>query len=68
MAKPKNPKPETYHVAGENIVLDHAPGETFDAVLEPILEERLIESGNLARGPAPDTTDKTTGAGAGEKE
>jgi hypothetical protein len=58
MAKRK-PEPKTYHVSGPNSVLEHEPGETFEAILEPIVEERLIQSGNLAAGPAVATTDKT---------
>jgi hypothetical protein len=64
----KKPQPaKTYHVAGPNKVLDHEPGETFEAVLDPLVEERLLASSNLAEGAA-SANDKTTGADAGEKE
>lgn len=42
-------QPATYLVAGPHNTLSHKPGETFEALLEPILEERLLAAGALAR-------------------
>jgi DNA-binding IclR family transcriptional regulator len=39
----------TYRVGGEFPVLDHAPGSTFQAELDPEHESRLLERGSLTR-------------------
>lgn len=67
----KKPQPATYRVAGPNVVLGHEPGDTFEDVLDPILEERLVASRNLERVAASSesTTKHTDGAkAAAEKE
>lgn len=66
MSKKKTQKREAvaYRVAGPNVVLDHEPGETFEASLDPIVEERLLASGNLARAEeaSASTSEPTDGA------
>jgi len=37
----------TYRVGGAQPVLDHAPGSTFQAELDPVFEARLLERGSL---------------------
>lgn len=66
MSKKTNPTREAaaYRVSGPNVVLGHEPGEKFEAILEPVVEERLLASGNLERADAPSasTTQTTDGA------
>lgn len=52
---------KTYRVSGPNAVLEHAPGQTFQADLDEVQERRLIESGSLEE-TSPTTTkeDKPT--------
>lgn len=38
-----------YRVVGNNEVLDHEPGESFEAVLDAVQERRLIAGGHIAR-------------------
>ena len=38
-----------YRVVGTHEVLGHAPGESFEADLDPVQERRLIAGGHIAR-------------------
>ena len=40
----------TYTVTGSTPFDDHQPGETFEAELDPELEERAIERGSIVKG------------------
>ena len=37
----------TYKVTGPAAFMDHQPGETFEADLDPELEERALERGSI---------------------
>src|SRR4029077_11166479 len=37
----------TYKVTGPTAFMDHQPGETFEADLDPDLEERALERGSI---------------------
>jgi hypothetical protein len=40
----------TYTVTGSTAFDDHQPGETFEADLDPDLEERALERGSIVKG------------------
>ena len=40
----------TYTVTGSTAFDDHQPGETFEADLDPELEERALERGSIVKG------------------
>ena len=40
----------TYTVTGSTPFDDHQPGETFEAELDPELEERALERGSITKG------------------
>jgi hypothetical protein len=40
----------TYTVTGNTPFDDHQPGETFEAELDPELEERALERGSIVKG------------------
>jgi hypothetical protein len=42
----------TYTVTGNTPFDDHQPGETFEAELDPELEERALERGSIVKGTA----------------
>ncbi len=44
---PPEQSAKEYKVTGETTVLDHAPGETFTALLDPQQEEELVTYGHL---------------------
>jgi hypothetical protein len=37
----------TYRVSGSTAYMDHQPGETFEAELEPGQEQRALERGSI---------------------
>ena len=41
-----------YEVCGKRETLEHAPGEQFEADLDPVMEARLIAGGHIRRVPA----------------
>jgi hypothetical protein len=43
----------TYTVTGSTPFDDHQPGETFEADLDPDLEERALERGSIVKGKPP---------------
>lgn len=43
-----------YQVTGIQPVLDHQPGEVFEADIDPVQEQRLVASGALRRIEMPD--------------
>lgn len=45
--EPEQPQEKTYFVSGQHAVLDHQPGETFTAVLDPEQEKNFLEYGHL---------------------
>ena len=50
---------KSYRVSGANPVLGHAPGEEFEAELDEVMEQRLLDCGALALadqkpGPSPE--------------
>jgi hypothetical protein len=38
---------QRYQVTGPRVVLDHQPGEVFEADLDPVQAQRLIAAGHL---------------------
>lgn len=45
--EPEQPQEKMYIVSGQHAVLDHQPGETFTATLDPEQERNYLEYGHL---------------------
>jgi len=56
--------PVKYRVNASTAVLGHEPGETFEADLDPVLEQRLLDGGALTVPSAPSPAVKPAASGA----